>query len=53
MTAPATSVAAIQVQGLEKSYKGLEVLRGVLAWCVGILIVAYCFAMVTYRRRIS
>jgi hypothetical protein len=24
-----------------------------LAWCVGILIVAYLFAMVTYRRRIS
>ena len=24
-----------------------------LAWCVGILIVAYSFAMVTYRRRIS
>lgn len=24
-----------------------------LAWCVGILIVAYAFAMVTYRRRIS
>jgi ABC-2 type transport system permease protein len=24
-----------------------------LAWCVGILIVAYMFAMVTYRRRIS
>ena len=24
-----------------------------LAWCVGILIVAYSFAMVTYRRKIS
>ncbi|HEX2171989.1 MAG TPA: ABC transporter permease, partial [Dehalococcoidia bacterium] len=24
-----------------------------LAWCVGILMVAYIFAMVTYRRRIS
>ena len=24
-----------------------------LAWCVGILIVAYLFAMVTYRRRIA
>jgi len=24
-----------------------------LAWCVGILIVAYVFAMVTYRRKIS
>jgi ABC-2 type transport system permease protein len=24
-----------------------------LAWCVGILIVAYTFAMVTYRRRIA
>jgi ABC-2 type transport system permease protein len=24
-----------------------------LAWCVGILVVAYGFAMVTYRRRIS
>lgn len=24
-----------------------------LAWCVGILIVAYIFAMVTYHRRIS
>ncbi|MGC1407052.1 MAG: ABC transporter permease [Candidatus Dormiibacterota bacterium] len=24
-----------------------------LAWCVGILIIAYSFAMVTYRRRIS
>jgi len=24
-----------------------------LAWCVGILIVAYVFAMITYRRRIS
>jgi ABC-2 type transport system permease protein len=24
-----------------------------LAWCVGILIVAYGLAMVTYRRRIS
>ncbi|MER7079322.1 ABC-2 type transport system permease protein [Saccharopolyspora kobensis] len=24
-----------------------------LAWCVGILVVAYLFAMVTYRRRIS
>jgi ABC-2 type transport system permease protein len=24
-----------------------------LAWCVGILIVAYLFAMATYRRRIS
>jgi ABC-2 type transport system permease protein len=24
-----------------------------LAWCVGILVVAYIFAMVTYRRRIS
>jgi ABC-2 type transport system permease protein len=24
-----------------------------LAWCVGILIVAYIFAMVIYRRRIS
>ena len=24
-----------------------------LAWCVGILLVAYAFAMVTYRRRIS
>jgi ABC-2 type transport system permease protein len=24
-----------------------------LAWCVGILVVAYSFAMVTYRRRIS
>jgi ABC-2 type transport system permease protein len=24
-----------------------------LAWCVGILIVAYSFAMITYRRRIS
>ncbi|MHB8488198.1 MAG: ABC transporter permease [Candidatus Dormibacteria bacterium] len=24
-----------------------------LAWCVGILIVAYCFAMVIYRRRIA
>ena len=24
-----------------------------LGWCVGILIVAYAFAMVTYRRRIS
>lgn len=25
----------------------------VLAWCVGILILAYLFAMATYRRRIS
>jgi ABC-2 type transport system permease protein len=24
-----------------------------LAWCVGILIVAYTLAMITYRRRIS
>jgi ABC-2 type transport system permease protein len=24
-----------------------------LAWCVGILIVAYTFAMVTYRRKIA
>ncbi|MPM80230.1 hypothetical protein SDC9_127277 [bioreactor metagenome] len=24
-----------------------------LAWCVGILVVAYVLAMVTYRRRIS
>jgi len=24
-----------------------------LAWCVGILIVAYAFAMVTYRRKLS
>ena len=24
-----------------------------LAWCVGVLIVAYLFAMVTYRRKIS
>ncbi len=24
-----------------------------LAWCVGILVVAYAFAMLTYRRRIS
>jgi ABC-2 type transport system permease protein len=24
-----------------------------LAWCLGILIVGYIFAMVTYRRRIS
>jgi ABC-2 type transport system permease protein len=24
-----------------------------LGWCVGILIVAYIFAMVTYRRKIS
>ncbi len=24
-----------------------------LAWCVGILVVAYVFAMVTYRRRIA
>ena len=24
-----------------------------LAWCVGILVVAYLFAMVTYRRRIA
>jgi ABC-2 type transport system permease protein len=24
-----------------------------LAWCLGILIVAYIFAMVTYRRRIA
>jgi ABC-2 type transport system permease protein len=24
-----------------------------LAWCVGILVVAYFFAMVTYRRKIS
>jgi ABC-2 type transport system permease protein len=24
-----------------------------LAWCVGILVVAYFFAMSTYRRRIS
>jgi ABC-2 type transport system permease protein len=24
-----------------------------LAWCVGILIVAYAFAMITYRRKIS
>jgi ABC-2 type transport system permease protein len=24
-----------------------------LAWCVGILVVAYAFAMVAYRRRIS
>ena len=24
-----------------------------LAWCVGVLVVAYVFAMVTYRRRIS
>jgi ABC-2 type transport system permease protein len=24
-----------------------------LAWCVGILIVAYTFGMITYRRRIS
>jgi ABC-2 type transport system permease protein len=24
-----------------------------LVWCVGILIVAYFFAMITYRRRIS
>jgi ABC-2 type transport system permease protein len=24
-----------------------------LAWCVGILIVAYAFAMVAYRRRVS
>jgi ABC-2 type transport system permease protein len=24
-----------------------------LAWCVGILVVAYVFAMRTYRRRIS
>ena len=24
-----------------------------LAWCVGILIVAYTFAMATYRRKIS
>jgi ABC-2 type transport system permease protein len=28
-------------------------IRVALAWCVGILIVAYIFAMVTYRRRIS
>jgi ABC-2 type transport system permease protein len=24
-----------------------------LAWCVGLLVVAYIFAMATYRRRIS
>jgi ABC-2 type transport system permease protein len=24
-----------------------------LAWCVGILVVAYLFATITYRRRIS
>jgi len=24
-----------------------------LAWCVGILVVAYTLAMITYRRRIS
>ncbi|HEX7398119.1 MAG TPA: hypothetical protein VF312_11275 [Propionibacteriaceae bacterium] len=24
-----------------------------LAWCVGILIVAYVFAMITYRRKIA
>ena len=24
-----------------------------LAWCVGILVVAYIFATITYRRRIS
>jgi ABC-2 type transport system permease protein len=24
-----------------------------LAWCVGILIVAYIFAMITYRRKIA
>ncbi|MFJ4656998.1 hypothetical protein ACIP5Y_37525 [Nocardia sp. NPDC088792] len=24
-----------------------------LAWCIGILIVAYVFAMITYRRKIS
>jgi ABC-2 type transport system permease protein len=28
-------------------------IRIALAWCVGILIVAYTFAMVTYRRKIS
>lgn len=28
-------------------------IRIALAWCVGILIVAYSFALVTYRRRIS
>jgi ABC-2 type transport system permease protein len=24
-----------------------------LGWCVGILVVAYVFAMITYRRKIS
>jgi len=30
-----------------------RLLMSTLAWCVGLLIVAYLFAMITYRRKIS
>jgi len=53
---------AIRVQGLEKSYRQVRVLRGVdldvdlwvaLGWCLGILVIAYALAMAAFRRRIA
>ena len=49
---PVTSI----VNSIRDLFTGQRVGRDIwvaLAWCVGILIVAYVFAMVTYRRRIS
>ena len=49
---PVTSI----VNALRDLFSGQPVGTGIwtaLAWCVGILVVAHSFAMVTYRRRIS
>lgn len=46
------AVPAISVRGLQKSFRGLTVLRGgvALGWCVGLLVVAYVAATAVYRR---
>ncbi len=49
---PATSIVSTIGALLARQPVGGEV-WGALAWCVGILIVAYAFAMVAHRRKIA
>ena len=49
-------IAAIHVNAIRRLFTQQPVGTDIwiaLAWCVGILVVAYALAMVAYRRRIS
>jgi len=48
---PVTSIVNTIRELLDSSR--LKAKSGSLAWCVGILIVAYAFAMMAYRRKIA